>query len=96
MKNFVIINNDSVEFIVEGLTYKKSVKFKHKYIFLIDSRWDELNNYISTYCVENGSKGCFIGIVKDNNNIKYNVWDLSKVFSDVKFIENDISNLKYI
>lgn len=34
--------------------------------------------------------------MKDNKNIKYNVWDLSKVFPDVKFIENDISNLKYI
>lgn len=95
MKNFVIINDDSVEFIVEGLSYKKSEKFIFKYIFLLDSRWNELNSYISTYCIENGSKGCFLGIIK-YNNMNYNVWDLSKVFPDVKFIENDISNLKYI
>lgn len=56
MKNFVIINDDSVEFIVEGLSYKKSEKFIFRYIFLIDSRWDELNNYISTYCLKTVQK----------------------------------------
>lgn len=52
--------------------------------------------FFKDYAIENGQRGCYIGERKDRDGYDYDIWDLTKIFPDVSFKENDYSNLKVI
>lgn len=93
--NKVIIKKNRVTFIATNeFTHDIECRsFTERYTILLRSRWSLLYLYFKHYAVEHGKKGCYIGEKRDKDGCYYDIWDLSKVFPEVSFKENDYSNL---
>ena len=66
------------------------VTLNNRYLIILRSRWNVEFNDIEDYLIKNGKKGCYIGERKNKkDDYVYDVWDLTKVFPDVKFNDNE-------
>lgn len=98
MKKKVIVKNNRVIFMVKSdFTNEVEIElFTEKYAILLKSRWSLLYMFFKDYAIEHGQRGCYIGERKDRDGYTYDIWDLSKIFPDVSFKENNYSNLNII
>lgn len=94
MKN-VIVKKNRVTFIFNNdfINDVECHSFTERYAILLRSRWSLLYMFFKDYAIEHGKRGCYIGERKDRDGYYYDIWDLSKIFPDVSFKENDYSNL---
>ena len=94
MKN-VIVKKNRVTFIFNNdfINNVECRSFTERYAILLRSRWSLLYMFFKDYAIEHGKRGCYIGERKDRDGYYYDIWDLSKIFPDVSFKENDYSNL---
>lgn len=98
MEKKIIAKNDRVTFMVKNVFINEveAKTFTERYAVLLRSRWSLLYMFFKDYAIENGQRGCYIGEKQDRDGYYYDIWDLSKIFPDVSFKENDYSNLKVI
>lgn len=97
MKN-VIVKKNRVTFIFNNdfINEVEAKTFTERYAILLRSRWSLIYMFFKDYAIEHGQRGCYIGERQDRDGYYYDIWDLSKIFPDVSFKENDYSNLKNI
>lgn len=97
MKN-VIIKKNRVTFIFKNdfINDVECRSFTERYAILLRSRWSLIYMFFKDYAIEHGQRGCYIGERQDRDGYYYDIWDLSKIFPDVSFKENDYSNLNII
>lgn len=72
----------------------ETMELQHRYAIILRTRWSLVYNYSQDYFIENGDRGCYIGERYDKDGFVYDVWDLSKIFKDINFINNDYKHLK--
>ena len=90
--NNISVENDKVVFTFENDFIKDNVvvTLTDRYFIALRSRWNFEHNAIQDYFVENGKKGCYIGERKHRKDkYVYDVWDLTKIFPDVQFNDNE-------
>lgn len=97
MKN-VIVKKNRVTFIFNNdfINDIECHSFTERYAILLRSRWSLIYMFFKDYAIEHGQRGCYIGERQDRDGYYYDIWDLSKIFPNVSFKENDYSNLKII
>lgn len=86
----VNIKKTSVEFVDTNNLINKTEKrtYKDRFIIILRSRWD-MTQSIRWYFAEHGKKGCYLGQMTDADKAAYyDMWDLSKIFPDVRFNDN--------
>lgn len=89
----VIKHENKVEFVMESWDGKYYQDFTKRYFIHGRNRWDFALNEIIRYFIDNGPKGCLAGYnsdfcPKEFPRMEILVWDLSKIFPDVKFEDN--------
>ena len=92
---------NKVEIILKGYDGKYKVELTKRFIVCPITRWDFLKQEIEHYFVQYGKRGCLIGSGEDFYNVKGKryithpsnifVWDISLVFPDVSFDNNESS-----
>ena len=88
----VSVENDKVVFTFRNDFIRDNVivTLTNRYIIFLRSRWNFEHNAIQDYFVDNCQRGAYIGERKNKkDNYVYDVWDLTKVFPDVKFNDNE-------
>lgn len=63
------------------------VVLNEKYLVLEQNRWNFEIQDLKNYFITHGNKGCYLG-ERRAFGIKYDLWDLSKVFPNVIFNYN--------
>ena len=92
----VSVENDKVVFtfrndfirdnVIVILTNRYQIFLRSK----LRSKWNFESNLIQDYFVDNCQRGAYIGERKNKkDNYVYDVWDLTKVFPDVQFNDNE-------
>lgn len=94
MKN-VIVKKNRVTFIFSNdfINDIECHSFTERYAILLRSRWSLIYMFFKDYAIEHGQRGCYIGERQDRDGYYYDIWDLSKIFPEVSFKENDYSSL---
>lgn len=90
--NNVNVENDKVVFTFRNDFIRDNVivTLTNRYLIILRSRWNFENNAIQDYFVGNCQRGAYIGERKHKkDNFVYDVWDLTKVFPEVKFNNNE-------
>ena len=90
--NNVSVENDKVVFTFRNDFIRDNVivTLTNRYLIILRNRWDFENNAIQDYFVDNCQRGAYIGERKHKkDNFVYDVWDLTKVFPEVKFNDNE-------
>lgn len=88
----VSVENDKVVFTFNNdfIRDKVIVTLTNRYQIFLRSRWNFEFNAIQDYFVGNCERGAYIGERKHKkDNYVYDVWDLTKVFPDVQFNDNE-------
>lgn len=90
---------NKVEFILQGYDGKYKAELTKRFIVCPRTRWNFVKQEIEHYFVQHGKRGCLIGSGEDFYNIKGKkyiihpseifIWDLSLIFPDVKFEDNE-------
>lgn len=80
----------------ESTNETKSFVLNKRFAIFDCDRWNFEINTITDYFIEKGKKGCFIGFFKDKQKYRHEIWDLSKIFDNVQFEENDYSEYQII
>ena len=87
MVHDVNIENNKVTFTLMFYNGKSTVVLKERYLVLEQNRWNFEIQDLTNYFTKHGLKGCYLGERKAFG-IKYDIWDLSKVFPKVMFQYN--------
>lgn len=80
----------------ESTNETKSFVLNKRFAIFDCDRWNFEINTITDYFIEKGKKGCFIGFFNDKQKYRHEIWDLSKIFENVQFEENDFSEYQII
>ena len=91
--------DNKVEFILQSYDGKYKAELTKRFIVCPRTRWDFVKQEIVHYFVQHGKRGCLIGCGEDFCEVKRYiihpsevfVWDLSLIFPDVKFEDNESS-----
>ena len=83
----VIIERTKVTFTFMFYNGKSTIVLKERYFVLKQNRWNFEIQDLKNYFIEHGVKGCYLG-ERRAFGIKYDIWDLSKVFPNVMFQYN--------
>lgn len=91
--------SNKVEFILQGYNGKYKAEFTKRFIVGPRTRWSFVKQEIELYFVQHGERGCLFGSGEDFYNVKGTkyiihpsqifIWDLSLIFPDVKFEDNE-------
>lgn len=91
--------NNKVEFILKGYDGKYKAELTKRFIVCPRTRWNFVKQEIEHYFVQHGKRGCLIGSGEDFYSVKGTryiihpseifIWDLSLIFPDVKFEDNE-------
>lgn len=90
--NNISVENDKVVFTFKNDYIKDNVvvTLTNRYQIILRSRWNFEFNAIQDYFVGNCQRGAYIGERKHKkDNYVYDVWDLTKVFPEVQFNDNE-------
>jgi hypothetical protein len=87
MVHDVIIERNKVTFTFMFYNGKSTVVLKERYLVLEQNRWNFEIQDLTHYFIKHGVKGCYLGECKAFG-LKYDIWDLSKVFPNVMFQYN--------
>lgn len=82
---FIVVNEFTDEIETETLV--------DRYIIHSQNRWSMVYYAMKRYFIDNGQRGCYLGLKRCKDGRYYDIWDLSKIFPNVSFKENDYSNL---
>lgn len=98
MEKKIIVKKDRVTFMVKNgfINEVEAKTFTERYAVLLRSRWSLLYMFFKDYAIEHGQRGCYIGERQDRDGYYYDIWDLSKIFHDVSFKENEIISYKLL
>ena len=93
--------DNKVEFILQGYDGKYKAELTKRFIVCPRTRWNFVKQEIEHYFVQYGKRGCLIGSGEDFYNVKGKryiihpseifIWDLSLIFPDVQFENNESS-----
>lgn len=93
--------NNKVEFILQGYDGKYRAELTKRFIVCPRTRWNFVKQEIEHYFVQHGKRGCLIGSGEDFYKVKGTryiihpseifIWDLSLIFPDVQFEDNESS-----
>lgn len=83
----VNIGRNKVTFTLMFYNGKSTIVLKERYLVLEQNRWNFEIQDLKNYFITHGNKGCYLGERKAFG-IKYDLWDLSKVFPNVMFNYN--------
>ena len=91
--------DNKVEFILQGYDGKYKAELTKRFIVCPRTRWNFVKQEIEHYFVQHGKRGCLIGSGEDFYSVKGKryiihpseifIWDLSLIFPDVKFEDNE-------
>ena len=87
MVHDVKIEYNKVTFTFVSHNGKSTVVLNEKYLVLEQNRWNFVIQDLTNYFIKHGNKGCYLG-ERRAFGIKYDLWDLSKVFPKVMFNYN--------
>ena len=87
MVHDVKIEYNKVIFTFVSYNGKSTVVLNEKYLLLEQNRWNFEIQDMKNYFITHGIEGCYLGERKAFG-IKYDLWDLSKVFPNVMFQYN--------
>lgn len=87
MVHDVKIEKNKVTFTFVFYNGTSTVVFNEKYLVLEQNRWNFEIQDLKNYFIKHGVKGCYLG-KRRAFGIKYDLWDLSKVFPNVMFNNN--------
>lgn len=87
MVHDVNIGRNKVTFTFMFYDGKSTVVLKERYLVLEQNRWNFEIQELKNYFITHGNKGCYLG-ERRAFGIKYDLWDLSKVFPNVMFQYN--------
>lgn len=96
MTTKIKIGENKIFFSVENdfIDEKEEIILSHRYVILLRDRWSLLYFALTRYFIKNGRKGCYIGERYDSDGSTYDIYDLTKIFPNTKFKENDFSFLR--
>lgn len=94
MVHDVKIEKNKVTFTFVFYNGKSTVVLNEKYLVLEQNRWNFEIQDMKNYFITHGNKGCYLG-ERRAFGIKYDLWDLSKVFPNVMFNYNGDILKKY-
>jgi hypothetical protein len=93
--------DNKVEFILQSYDGKYRAELTKRFIVCPRTRWNFVKQEIEHYFVQHGKRGCLIGSGEDFYSVKGTryiihpseifIWDLSLIFPDVKFEDNESS-----
>ncbi len=87
MVHDVKIEYNKVTFTFVFYDVTSTVVLNEKYLVLEQNRWNFEIQDLKNYFITHGNKGCYLG-ERRAFGIKYDLWDLSKVFPNVMFKYN--------
>ena len=87
MVHNVIIERTKVTFTFMFDNGESTIVFKERYLVLEQNRWNFEIQDLTNYFTKHGIEGCYLGKRKAFG-LKYDIWDLSKVFPNVMFQDN--------
>lgn len=87
MVHDVKIEYNKVTFTFVFYNGKSTVVLNEKYLVLEQNRWNFEIQDMKNYFITHGNKGCYLG-ERRAFGIKYDLWDLSKIFPNVIFNYN--------
>jgi hypothetical protein len=91
--------DNKVEFILQSYDGKYKAELTKRFIVSPRTRWNFVKQEIEHYFVQHGKRGCLIGSGEDFYSVNGKryiihpseifIWDLSLIFPDVKFEDNE-------
>ena len=87
MVHDVNVEKNQVTFTLMFYNGKSTIVLKKRYLVLKQDRWNFEIQDLTNYFIKHGVKGCYLG-ERRAFGIKYDIWDLSKVFPNVMFQYN--------